>query len=182
MNPESSADSPAWLHQPGDQSSGVEGARGQHESPEPRWVGIGFRIGERRLVTATGDVDEVLRLPRVTRVPGAKGWLRGLANLRGALMPVVDLHAFLCGEFAEPIRASRVLCVKMDEGTVVGLQVDQVLGLKHFLSTRREDPTGEYPGWLRPYLSGTFREEGELWCVFELGRLLATPEFQRAAM
>ena len=144
-------------------------------------MGIGFRIGERALVLATSDVDEVLRLPRVTRVPGAKGWLRGLANLRGSLMPVVDLHAFLCGESTEPTRSSRVLCVKIDQETVVGLQVDVVHGLKQFPSVRRVDCAEAAPGWLRPYLSGGFREEGELWSVFELGRLLATPEFQQAA-
>ena len=31
----------------------------------------------------------------VTRVPGAKGWMRGLSNVRGQLLPVIDLRAFL---------------------------------------------------------------------------------------
>lgn len=150
-------------------------------SVEPRRVGIGIRIGDHRLVVSADDVEEVLRLPRVTRIPGAKGWLRGLANLRGALMPVIDLHAFLCGESTEPSRASRVLSIKIDEDTLVGLQVDVVLGLKQLPPAPRLDSAGVSPGWLRPYLSGAFRDEDELWCVFELGRLLATPEFQQAA-
>ena len=142
MNSDSPSESTAWRRQMAEQPAGLPGARVERVPPEPRWVGIGFRVGEGQLVVATDDIDEVLRLPRVTRVPGAKGWLRGLANLRGNLMPVVDLHAFLSGEFTEPTRATRVLCVEIDEGAVVGLQVDEVLGLKQFLSTQHEDLPG----------------------------------------
>ena len=60
------------------------------------WVGIGFRLGAERFVTARADVREVLPIPeQVTRVPGAKPWLRGIANLRGQLLTVVDLKSFL---------------------------------------------------------------------------------------
>ena len=58
------------------------------------WVGIGFRLGAERFVTSRADVREVLPIPdQVTRVPGAKPWLRGIANLRGQLLTVVDLSA-----------------------------------------------------------------------------------------
>ncbi len=51
------------------------------------WVGIGFRLGAERFVTSRADVREVLPIPeQVTRVPGAKPWLRGIANLRGQLL------------------------------------------------------------------------------------------------
>ena len=60
------------------------------------WVGIGFRLGAERFVTSRADVREVLPIPeQVTRVPGAKPWLRGIANLRGQLLTVVDLKSFL---------------------------------------------------------------------------------------
>ena len=57
------------------------------------WVGIGFRIGQENFVAARDQVREVLMLPEsMTRVPGAKRWLLGIANLRGHLLPLIDLN------------------------------------------------------------------------------------------
>jgi len=62
------------------------------------WVGIGFRIGQENFVANRDQVREVLMLPEtMTRVPGAKRWLLGIANLRGHLLPLVDLKMFLGG-------------------------------------------------------------------------------------
>jgi len=47
------------------------------------WVGVGFRIGQEQFVASREQVREVLMLPEgMTRVPGAKRWLLGIANLR----------------------------------------------------------------------------------------------------
>ena len=71
-------------------------AREGAPAPADEWVGIGFRLGAERFVTSRADVREVLPIPeQVTRVPGAKPWLRGIANLRGQLLTVVDLKSFL---------------------------------------------------------------------------------------
>ena len=60
------------------------------------WVGVGFRIGQENFVADRHQVREVLMLPEsLTRVPGAKRWLLGIANLRGHLLPLVDLKMYL---------------------------------------------------------------------------------------
>jgi twitching motility protein PilI len=67
-----------------------------NELAEQAWVGVGFRLGEERFLASRSDVREVLPIPnQLTRVPGAKPWLRGIANIRGQLLTVVDLKAFL---------------------------------------------------------------------------------------
>ena len=61
-------------------------ARDGADTSSEEWVGIGFRLGAERFVAPRGDVREILPLPEsVTRVPGAKSWLRGIANIRGQL-------------------------------------------------------------------------------------------------
>ena len=60
------------------------------------WVGVGFRIGEEHFVAGRDQVREVLMLPdNMTRVPGAKRWLLGIANLRGHLLPLIDVKLLL---------------------------------------------------------------------------------------
>ncbi|HEX9207863.1 MAG TPA: chemotaxis protein CheW, partial [Steroidobacteraceae bacterium] len=87
-------------------------AQGQPESVAagPEWVGIAFRLGGEAFLLAREETREVMSYPAtVTRVPGAKGWVRGLCNLRGQLLPVIDLRAFLGSGATTVTRATRVL-------------------------------------------------------------------------
>ena len=53
------------------------------------WSGIGFRIGDLLMVSSLGEISEILVYPPLTRVPQAKPWVKGIANVRGNLLPVV---------------------------------------------------------------------------------------------
>ncbi len=69
---------------------GDSGAGAQAE-----WVGIGFQLANERFLVARDEIREVMMMPSgITRVPGAKDWVAGLANLRGQLLMVVDLRTF----------------------------------------------------------------------------------------
>lgn len=57
------------------------------------WSGIGFRMGGRFFVAPMGEVGEVLHEPRYTQLPGVKTWVKGVANVRGRLLPIMDLCA-----------------------------------------------------------------------------------------
>ena len=62
------------------------------------WRGVGYRIGAHRLASGFDEVVEILPMPPVTPVPGAQSWVLGVANIRGSLLPIVDLKQFLEGE------------------------------------------------------------------------------------
>ena len=71
---------------------------------------MAFRLSSENFLVAREETREVLGFPSVvTRVPGAKAWIRGIANVRGTLLPVVDLRAFLGGGVTGTGRSSRVL-------------------------------------------------------------------------
>jgi len=60
------------------------------------WVGVAFRMGGETFLVAREETREVLGFPAVvTRIPGAKSWVKGLANIRGQLLPMLDLRQFL---------------------------------------------------------------------------------------
>jgi twitching motility protein PilI len=145
------------------------------------WVGIGLRLGSERFVVGREEIREVLMLPStLTRVPGAKPWVRGLANVRGHLLPVADLRSFLGAGVVGPDRSARVLVVNSADFPV-GLVADEVYGFRRFM--QREHVT-EVPQTLircDPYVTGAFRRGLEIWPVFSLARLLDSREFQRAA-
>ena len=88
-------------------------AAGSRSAGGDEWVGVAFRLGSEHFLAAREETREVLAVPaHLTRVPGARLWVRGLANVRGQLLPVIDLRQFL-GSGATPIqRQSRVLVVQ----------------------------------------------------------------------
>ncbi len=158
----------------------ITGNPGDDASAE-EWVGIGLRLGNERFVVARNEVREVLMLPStLTRVPGAKPWIRGLANVRGHLLPIADLRSFLGAGDVNGERSARVLVANNAEYSV-GLVVDEVYGFRRFL--QRENVT-EFPQTAirgDRYLQGAFRRGLETWPVFSMDKLLQSREFQRAA-
>lgn len=116
----------------GEASKTLAGALDEQE----RWSGIGFRLNDYRLLVSMEEVTEILDPPICTRVPGAKPWFLGLANVRGSLLPVTDLHGFIFGGKSGSPRNSRVL-VHVTAGLSFGLKVDDILGMENFAQTER---------------------------------------------
>jgi twitching motility protein PilI len=144
------------------------------------WRGIGFSVAGRRLVASMADISEVMHCPKLARVPGAKHWLMGVANLRGSLLPVVNLHGFLLGQLAVLDRESRILVVEQDE-ILSGLAVEEVFGVKHFLGEQRQARAAVSEDWLSPYVVGSFHVADEVWEVFDVHALIAAPAFMQVA-
>ena len=144
------------------------------------WDGLVFRTAGVRIVAAMNEVSEMLPYQeRVTRVPGSKPWVIGLANVRSSLLPLVDLQAFLGSNPLVPSKASRVLVLRL-RGIVVGLVVSSVQGMRHF---RVSDRIGDarLKGGLGAYVYEAFETGGEVWPVFNMHALAADPEFRSAA-
>lgn len=154
----------------------------QGESPASReWVGIGFRLGEERFLAPREEVREIVGCPpALARIPGAKAWVAGLTSLRGQLLTVVDLKAFLGGAATRLGRDSRMLVINQRElGTA--LLVDEVLGFRRFPQSGRGAAPEEDALRCRRYLDGAFTEGDTRWPVFSLATLAESPIFLRAA-
>ena len=145
------------------------------------WMGIGFRLGEQLLVAPLDEVVEILTYPGMSKVPGSKEWVRGIANVRGNLLPIMDLQGYLKGRAGMPNRRSRVLVVN-HRGVFSGLVVDEVLGLKHFMPEQRDDSFMSIDDALKPYVRSGFIIGDESWGVFSMHQLAEAPQFLQAAI
>ncbi|WP_296186365.1 chemotaxis protein CheW [Pseudomonas sp. UBA1879] len=151
------------------------------ETRQQGWSGIGFRMGERFYVAPMGEVDEILHEPRYAAMPGVKPWVRGIANLRGRLLPIIDLQAFF-GHEQSPLRKQRRVLVIDHQDVFVGLLVDEVLGMQHFsersLMPESADDSGPD---MAPYILGRFLRE-QAWRVFSPRSLVQSPGFMDVAL
>jgi twitching motility protein PilI len=160
---------------------GLRLAAGSLGHAESEWSGLGFRIDQDRFACPRDDVREVLVYPdAVTRIPGTRDWLTGLANVRGQLLPVIDLKAFLGGGKTRPGRTTRVI-VANHRDVPAGLVVDELLGFRRFAEDQRREALPPTVAHCERYLQGAFHQDGRDWLIFSLLRLVESPQFLAAA-
>ncbi|MDH5444751.1 MAG: chemotaxis protein CheW [Gammaproteobacteria bacterium] len=144
------------------------------------WSGIGFRIGEVRLVAPFGEVSEVLSLPVLTKVPSARPWVLGLANVRGTLLPILDLGMFVEGCKTSVGSRTRFMIVNQ-KGVMAGVVVDEVFGLRHFYEEEHTDMFPQVSQQLMDYLDGAYQQKEIYWGIFSMLRLCQDPHFAEVA-
>ncbi|MGB3394420.1 MAG: chemotaxis protein CheW [Stenotrophomonas sp.] len=144
------------------------------------WRGVGYRVGNRRLVSDFREVVEIVPMPPVTPVPGAQPWLLGVGNLRGNLFPVVDLKYFLEGQRTVQQEGHRVLIMRQTGGDVA-LSIDELYGQRSFETSQQADASGIARGRYAHFVERAFNDGSHDWGVFSLSLLSRTPEFRQAA-
>ena len=144
------------------------------------WRGVAYRVGSHRLASGFDEVIEILSLPPVTQVPGSQPWMLGVANVRGTLLPVVDLKQFLEGERTVLHESQRVLVVRQAGGDVA-VTIDEMYGQRSFVEAQLIEAEGVADGRYAHFVDRAYRINDQDWGVFSLERLARTPEFRQAA-
>ena len=145
------------------------------------WSGVGFRLGKVNLLSKLEEVDEIMISPEMTRVPSALSWVKGIANIRGMLLPIMDLKDFIDGEAIKSGRKTRIILIKKGE-LVTGLMVDELFGMRHFFEEERTNNIPEVSDNLKKYLQGAFRKGDTHWGIFDMDNLAVDPGFLEVAL
>ncbi|HUS24971.1 MAG TPA: chemotaxis protein CheW [Candidatus Binatia bacterium] len=143
------------------------------------WVGLAFRLGDRWCVAPRDDVREVIVPPPLTRVPGARPWLLGVANVRGSLLPVCDVQRLIGAEHNAMERNARVLVYNSDQ-VPAGFLVDEVAGYRQFTpNEQRRELLGD-AGPLGQFAMGGFVRDAQPWLALSLDRIAGSDLFAHA--
>jgi twitching motility protein PilI len=148
---------------------------------EEKWVGVGFRVGDDRLIASMDEVAEILDVPEFTKVPGVKSWVIGVANVRGSLLPMIDLKGYIIGVDMKQRKRGRVIVIEY-KGYNTGLVVDEVYGMRHFLLKDRVDESVSVHDSISPYTDKVFKHEGESWPVFNFKNIVEDERFTQASL
>lgn len=144
-------------------------------------IAVAFRIGDVQLVAPMEQVKEILPYPSISRVPRTKTWMKGIANVRGMLLPVVDLQACLGAGKVNISKKSRVLVIGCQDA-LAGLVVDEVQGLRHFLDEEYSNMLPEIDVNLKQHLVGSYQQDNEQWGIFSMNKLADNPQFIQVAV
>src|SRR5947207_14366443 len=112
---------------------------GEAASGEERQLVV-FQLGAELYGVEISRVHEIIRLQTVTKVPRAPSFVEGVINLRGKVIPVVDLRRRFGLPTADHTRASRIVVVELGD-QVVGIIVDGVSEVLRVNTSTIEPPT-----------------------------------------
>lgn len=154
----------------------------RREEVQQMWRGIAFRLGTTLMVTSLNEIREIRTYPpKLARIPAAKSWVKGIANVRGMLLPVIDLYECLNNKPIKIETRTRLLVINQ-AGIVAGLVIDEVLGIKHFPEKLLDLETPCKESWLTPFTKGLFSDENQTWIVFDMQILAKSDTFLKAAL
>ena len=102
------------------------------------------------------SVQEIIRLPKMAKVPRTPPYVDGIANLRGVVLPVIDMRTRFGMERAQETDRTRVLVVDID-GVKTGLRVDRVKQVTRVLRSEIEPPPAAIRGTSSDYLEGVVK-------------------------
>lgn len=147
-----------------------------------QWSGVGFKIDETHYLLAIDKIVEVLILTEITKIPGISSWVLGLGNIRGNLIPIVDLKSFLFQKSTKTTAHTRMVVIQQVGGQV-GLVVDEVFGQKHFTSKQENKESNSKASETEAfkYVKVAYQEDDIIWNVLDDELLINDPLFQNAA-
>jgi len=87
---------------------------------------IVVKIGSEQYGIDISFVDNIVRLQKITRVPKAQKYFKGIINLRGEVVPVMSLRLKMCLDNDEFSDKSRIIILRVDQRGLLGIMVDEV--------------------------------------------------------
>lgn len=135
---------------------------------------LAIRIGAENYLVELGMAAEIVTLPELARVPWTKPWYRGLANVRGRLVGVVDLQHLMGREPLAPEQAQQLLVLGDGLGVAAGILVTRAFGIRNLKDLEALDAAASSVGWER----SRYRDlDGTTLTELDLRELAAAPAF-----
>lgn len=143
---------------------------GTIESHDEEHVVI-FRLADEYYAIDIQAVQEIVRMQTITSIPGSDSWVEGITNLRGRVVPVIDLRRRCNVEAGEHSTETRIVVVSSANG-MVGLVVDAVSEVLRIPGEQVEYPSSIVTALENSYLRGIAKLEDRLVSLMDLEGLL----------
>jgi purine-binding chemotaxis protein CheW len=139
---------------------------------------VGFRIGNETFGVRIASVREIVRVPEITAVPSAPETVEGVINLRGKIIPVMDLRKRFGHVASAPDKKNRILVVELDN-KLVGLIVNAASEVLKIPPSEIEPPGSVFAEGESSYVTGVGKLKGRLIILLDVSKLLHQQEFKR---
>ena len=140
-----------------------------------------FSLGVEEFGTEVLKVREIMGLQDITAIPQVPPYVKGVINLRGKVIPVVDLRLKFGMEPREYTARTCIVVMRTrqaDEDLMIGMIVDGVVEVLNLTASDIEDTPDFGPGVVTPYLTGMAKVKGKVKILLDIDQVLSTTELQ----
>ena len=140
-----------------------------------------FCLGAERYGLEILKVQEIIKMQEITFVPRSPAYIKGVINLRGQIVPVVELRLrfdMAAVEYDEKTCIVVVQVVREDSGTrqIMGIVVDEVSEVQDIPASEIEPPPAMDSGMDSEYIVGMAKAKGRVIILLDIDRILALEE------
>jgi purine-binding chemotaxis protein CheW len=139
---------------------------------------VGFRIGNETYGVRIASVREIVRVPEITAVPNAPEMIEGVINLRGRIIPVMDLRKRFSNSSDTSDKKNRILVVELDN-KLLGLIVSSASEVLKIPPSEIEAPGTLFTEGDSSYVTGVGKLKGRLIILVDIAKLLRRPEYKK---
>lgn len=136
---------------------------------------VAFKLESEEFAVNIHQVREVLKMTQVTPLPQSAEFIEGVINLRGEIIPVVDLRKRFALPEGERGEQTRIIIVEIEDSNV-GLIVDSVTEVLRFASENIKPPPSRVAGTRSDMIKGVAKLEDRLLIILDLEKVLTTEE------
>lgn len=141
---------------------------------------VSFNIGSEEFGVDILKVQEINRMVDITKVPQAPRYVEGVINLRGKVIPIVDLRKRFGLEIREHDKNTRIVVVDID-GSIIGMIVDAVSEVLRLPADTIEPPPNLVTGVNSEFIKGVAKLEDRLLIFLDLSKVVDATELASIA-
>lgn len=136
---------------------------------------VGFRIGRETFGLPISIVREIVRVPEITAVPNAPDYIEGVINLRGRIIPIVDLRKRFGQKTVESSKKNRIVVVEIGP-RAFGLIVNSASEVLRIPPSEIEEPNSVFQEGELDFVTGVGKLKGRLVILLDVSKILKRGE------
>lgn len=121
-------------------------------------------------------VDNIVRMQKITRVPKAQDYFKGIINLRGEVVPVMSIRLKMDLPNDEFTNATRIIILKIEQQGSLGIIVDEVKEVVTLGVSESDKMTYDAKDEKNSFINGIGKHEGQLISLLELNSIISEKE------
>ena len=141
---------------------------------------VTFSIGEEEFGVDILKVQEIIRTMEITKVPRAQAFVEGVINLRGKVIPIIDLRRRFGLVSKTHDKHTRIIVIEISN-MIVGFVVDSVSEVLRIPAATVEPPPPVVAGVESEYISGVGKLQARLLILLDLDKLLSSEDMEALA-
>ena len=133
---------------------------------------IVVKLGSEQYGIDISYVDNIVRMQKITRVPKAQPYFKGIINLRGEIVPVMSIRLKMGFEDDTFTNASRIIILKIEAQGKIAVTVDEVRDVVNLGAEAIDKPSQDTKDGKNTFINGIGKNGNELISIFELSAVI----------